>query len=128
LNDLNVVCIDCGEAFTFTVAEQRFYAERGLRQPVRCGSCRAERRAERNAASIANFDASRETSSWSELGLAAGYGLGAGASSNGQRHRGPRQSYHATCAACGKETEVPFLPRAGRPVYCRECFNARRGR
>lgn len=128
MNDLSVVCIDCGEAFTFSIAEQRFYAERGIRQPVRCGDCRAERRAERNAALIANFDALREASSWSEISPSAGYGLSNGSSNNGQRYRGPRQSYHTTCAACGKETEVPFQPRGGRPVYCRECFNARRGR
>ncbi|MEW5975711.1 MAG: zinc-ribbon domain containing protein [Acidobacteriota bacterium] len=28
----------------------------------------------------------------------------------------------ATCAACGKETTVPFKPTQGRPVLCRECF------
>ncbi len=27
------------------------------------------------------------------------------------------------CAECGKETEVPFVPKeGGRPVFCRECF------
>jgi CxxC-x17-CxxC domain-containing protein len=29
----------------------------------------------------------------------------------------------ATCAACGVDTEVPFLPSQDRPVYCRECYN-----
>lgn len=122
------MCIDCGDTFAFTIAEQRFYAERGIRQPVRCGTCRAERRSERNGALIANFESLREASTWSEISPNAGYGLSNGPS-NGQRYRGGnRQTYHATCAACGKETEVPFQPRGGRPVYCRECFNARRGR
>ena len=31
-----------------------------------------------------------------------------------------------TCAECGKETEVPFAPSGDRPVYCRDCFEARR--
>ena len=35
-----------------------------------------------------------------------------------------RQMHPAVCAACGIETEVPFLPSPDRPVYCRECFNA----
>jgi CxxC-x17-CxxC domain-containing protein len=26
------------------------------------------------------------------------------------------------CADCGKETEVPFEPSQGRPVYCRDCY------
>ena len=35
----------------------------------------------------------------------------------------PRQMFPAVCAQCGKETEVPFEPREGRPVYCSECYN-----
>jgi len=34
-----------------------------------------------------------------------------------------RQMFPAVCAECGKETEVPFEPREGRPVYCSECYN-----
>jgi CxxC-x17-CxxC domain-containing protein len=26
------------------------------------------------------------------------------------------------CADCGISTEVPFVPRTDRPVYCRDCF------
>ncbi|MFO8101390.1 MAG: zinc-ribbon domain containing protein [Dehalococcoidia bacterium] len=39
---------------------------------------------------------------------------------------GPRRMYPAVCAACGVETEVPFEPREGRPVYCKECYTANR--
>jgi CxxC-x17-CxxC domain-containing protein len=31
------------------------------------------------------------------------------------------------CSNCGKETTVPFKPTQGRPVYCRECFQGKRG-
>ncbi|MFZ5596268.1 MAG: zinc-ribbon domain containing protein [Bacillota bacterium] len=37
-----------------------------------------------------------------------------------------RQMYPAVCAACGKETEVPFQPSGDRPVYCRDCFRPSR--
>jgi CxxC-x17-CxxC domain-containing protein len=37
---------------------------------------------------------------------------------------GRRQMYPAVCAQCGKDTEVPFEPRDGRPVYCSECFSS----
>ena len=40
----------------------------------------------------------------------------------GDSARAPRQMYPAVCAQCGKETEVPFEPRQGRPVYCSDCF------
>lgn len=36
---------------------------------------------------------------------------------------GPRQMFPAVCGECGKETEVPFEPRQGKPVYCSECYS-----
>ena len=33
-----------------------------------------------------------------------------------------RQMFPATCAECGKDTEVPFEPRGDRPVYCSDCY------
>lgn len=30
------------------------------------------------------------------------------------------------CADCGVQTEVPFVPRTDRPVYCRDCFAKRK--
>jgi len=38
----------------------------------------------------------------------------------------PRAETKTTCSQCGKETTVPFRPTQGRPVFCRECFQARR--
>jgi len=35
----------------------------------------------------------------------------------------PRQMFPAVCAQCGKDTEVPFEPREGRPVYCSDCYS-----
>ena len=37
-----------------------------------------------------------------------------------------RAETKTTCSQCGKETTVPFRPTQGRPVFCRECFQARR--
>jgi CxxC-x17-CxxC domain-containing protein len=34
----------------------------------------------------------------------------------------PRQMFPATCAQCGKATEVPFQPRGDKPVYCNDCY------
>lgn len=33
-----------------------------------------------------------------------------------------RSMHKVMCAVCGQETEVPFLPTQGRPVYCQDCF------
>jgi len=33
-----------------------------------------------------------------------------------------RTRYEFVCPGCGKPASVPFQPRSGKPVYCRECF------
>jgi len=42
----------------------------------------------------------------------------------GGRDGSPRQMYTAVCAQCGKECQVPFSPRQGKPVYCSDCYTA----
>ncbi len=114
---LTLICVDCQKPFAFSDEEQRFYQQRGFRMPVRCLDCRAARRASRNADLIRSTE---PESSWTEtLGH---YGGVTNNSRPGGGRRGGSGGYPATCAACGKETSVPFEPRSGRPVYCRECF------
>ena len=43
-----------------------------------------------------------------------------------RRYGAPRQMTKVKCSDCGVETEVPFVPTAGRPVYCRECYQKHR--
>jgi CxxC-x17-CxxC domain-containing protein len=45
-----------------------------------------------------------------------------GSSGGGPR----RQMFPATCAQCGKATEVPFQPRGDKPVYCSDCYRKTR--
>ena len=113
-----LICTDCQQAFALSDEEQRFYQQRGFRLPVRCLDCRASRRASRNADLIQNAD---PDSSWTEtLGH---YGGATGNARMGAARRSGSGGYPAVCAACGKDTAVPFEPRSGRPVYCRECFS-----
>jgi len=51
-----------------------------------------------------------------------------GAPSASQDGGGARPLFSAVCSECGKETQVPFKPTAGKPVYCRECFQKRGSR
>jgi len=44
-----------------------------------------------------------------------------------RRFGGPREMHKITCSECGKEAEVPFKPKEGLPVYCRECFFKKKG-
>lgn len=35
---------------------------------------------------------------------------------------GASAKHDTTCSSCGKATKVPFMPQAGRPVYCDTCL------
>ena len=93
--DRNLTCQDCGTSFVFTADDQQYHAQKGFsNEPKRCPNCRQARRND-----------------------------GGGGGGGGGYSRGPREMHPATCAQCGKQTEVPFLPRGDRPVYCSDCFN-----
>lgn len=129
LVEQTLVCQDCEQTFAFSIAEQAFYAERGFRHPARCPECRAKRRAERHAEVIKSHESSAAVA-WNEGFGNYGGAVGAGSSRprRAARTGGAHFAYPAICSACGRDTEVPFPPRRGRPVFCRECFDARRGR
>ena len=46
-----------------------------------------------------------------------------GSAGMGGRERAPREMYTVICAECGTETQVPFLPKNDRPVYCSPCYD-----
>ncbi len=48
MEDKKIVCKDCGTEFVFTVAEQEFFAERGLHEPARCKECIRAKKARNN--------------------------------------------------------------------------------
>lgn len=41
---------------------------------------------------------------------------------SGGFNRGPREMHDVTCSECGTQTQVPFKPAEGRPVYCKDCY------
>ncbi len=101
--DKTLTCSDCGTSFTFSASEQEFFASKGFtNEPGRCTDCRAARKQQR------------------------GGGNGGRGSYGGEGYRQQRQMYPAVCATCGKDTQVPFEPRTGRPVYCSDCYSKTR--
>ena len=91
--DKSLQCTDCGATFTFSAAEQEFFESKGYTNEPK--RCPSCRQARKSEH------------------------YGNGSSSYSSR----RQMFPATCAECGKETEVPFEPRDGRPVYCSDCYS-----
>jgi CxxC-x17-CxxC domain-containing protein len=100
-DDKWIKCVDCGEDFPFTAGEQAFYASKGLTNaPTRCKKCREARKHQRSEAP-------------------AGRG-------GGRRGDATREMHTTVCSNCGAETQVPFVPVASRPVFCRDCYQAQR--
>lgn len=118
---VEIICSECDTAFLYTDAERAFRESRGLDRPTTCPECRARERSRRNDDLISLYNRT-ETFEPFLFGKETQNG-----STNG-RTRETRALYSATCAQCGAETKVPFIPRGDRPVYCRTCYNARRGR
>jgi CxxC-x17-CxxC domain-containing protein len=97
--DFELLCADCGEAFTFDETEQQFYRERKMRAPRRCRNCRLARRLEH-----INEDGMPQLKA------------------DAAKHL----RFEAICDKCGKNSFVPFKPAPGRAVLCYDCYNARR--
>ncbi len=101
--DRTIVCVDCGVGFIHSAADQEFYAQKSFTSdPKRCTSCRASRRATRDAGSDIR-----------EIGGPRGYERG---------DRPEREYFAVVCSRCGNQAQVPFRPRMDRPVYCSDCF------
>lgn len=124
-----LTCTECGDPYARTQAEQRYYDQHAALPPETCPSCRTQRRAVRNAElRAAHASGTQETLTPSTPSRAGGDGgrrAGPGSSSG---PAGEVRLFQAVCAECGRATEVPFRPRSGRPVFCRDCYNARNGR
>ncbi|MGC4106403.1 MAG: zinc-ribbon domain containing protein [Thermomicrobiales bacterium] len=115
---LDRACIACGKDFVVTAAEVAFRTENRLALPDLCPACRARQRSDRNADIVAAYAKAGNTV-FADV-------VTPNAPSRKGNVRG--QMYATVCDSCGAETKVPFVPRGDRPVYCRDCYNARRGR
>ena len=125
--DKTLTCADCGQQFVFTASEQDFYAQRGFSEPRRCASCRASRKAARGNGGGGYGASSGGGGGYGSSSYSSGGGYGGGGGGYGERERGPREMFSATCSNCGKEAMVPFRPTSGKPVYCSDCFRSMRG-
>lgn len=52
---------------------------------------------------------------------------GRGGGRSGGFSRGPREMHDVTCSECGTQTQVPFKPTEGRPVFCKDCYMKKKG-
>ena len=96
--DREIACVDCGDQFTWTIGEQVFFHDKGLRnEPKRCKPCKQAKNDRLAAISAAQVSGIKQ-----------------------------RIEVTVKCAQCGEQTTVPFFPSQGRPVYCRSCFLASR--
>ncbi len=96
--DRSINCVDCGGPFIWTIGEQVFFHDKGLKnEPKRCKPCKQAKNDRLAAISAAEVSGIKQ-----------------------------RIEVTVVCAQCGAQTTVPFYPSQGRPVYCRACFLAYR--
>src|SRR5437867_1086930 len=108
--DKTITCVDCSAPFTHSAADQARYAEKGLgHEPKRCPTCRAKRRAKQEGGGNAAIATGERPAA-----PAAPRGRAGRFFSASSENRGRREFFPATCAACGKQTTVPFRPVEGR--------------
>ena len=88
----SLTCSDCGANFTFSAEEQELFQSRGYTNEP------------------------KRCSPCREARKAQRYG------DSSYSYGSRRQMFPAVCAECSKDTEVPFEPREGRPVYCSDCY------
>ena len=108
-SDKEIVCEECSQAFIFTAGEQEFFSSKGLQNlPRRCNVCRQKRKLS-TGSNDENFS----------YGRAVSYS-----------GKTPRRLHIAPCSGskslspeCQEYTEVPFMPRGDRPIYCSSCYN-----
>lgn len=101
MQDQTMQCKDCGKDFVWTIGEQEFYQKKGFdNKPSRCPDCRKMKKQ--------NFGDNNR---------------GGGSRGGGG---GDRRMYEITCSKCGAKDSVPFEPREGRDVLCRNCFQSAR--
>jgi CxxC-x17-CxxC domain-containing protein len=93
--DKTLVCKECNAQFVFTESEQAFFKEKGFENDPQ--RCPECRAAKKQARG----------------------------SNRGGYERTTREMFPAVCAACGKQTTVPFKPSSEKPVFCKECFQSR---
>lgn len=94
IEDKDLFCTDCKQEFIWTVGEQSFFRDKGLKNPPkRCKPCKKAKTHRIEAVLSAQAEGIKQ-----------------------------KIEVIVDCAKCGDVTTVPFYPSQGRPVYCRSCY------
>ena len=113
--DMMIECADCGAEFVHSAEDQGRYAERGFEHPPkRCRDCREKRKANQPQGGGNRGGG----------GNRAPRQFSGGGNRNFDGPRPEREFHETVCSECGQTTTVPFKPKPGRPVFCRDCYRA----
>ena len=130
LETTTVTCGDCGE-------ETQIPFKPKYDRPVYCRDCFQDHKPKESGGgsrsdSGSSYGRRDSGSSYGRRDSGSSYGRsdrgssygGSGGSRFGRGSRDDRSNemFDATCGDCGEECQIPFKPRDGRPVYCRDCF------
>jgi CxxC-x17-CxxC domain-containing protein len=119
--DTSLTCIQCGEEFAFTRKDLEYFRQHPeYTTPARCKPCRIKRKEERERKA-------REAAAGAQVGSEADEPQSAPPPPPATVTPAvDSKSAEVVCSGCGKPTTVPFVPKSGRPIYCRDCYHARK--
>lgn len=96
--DVEIPCVQCKEIFLFTEKEQETFYRQNLMSPQRCPRCRSKKAATAASSSAGSGDGNAQS------------------------------RFEIICDHCGKHDQVPFQPKVGRSVLCKDCHQASKAR
>lgn len=96
MTDVQLICNDCTQEFTFTSEDQEFFRKRGYSTPRLSKPCRQAKKNEQAS--------------------------GAEDHTNGGGYQSESRGTGVTCSGGGGQTTVPFEPRGD----CQGCYQAKR--
>src|SRR4051812_50086177 len=116
--DKTLKCTECGQDFTYTVAEQELHQSLGYQnEPKRCTPCREAKR-QRKGGPGGGAGGGGAPRGGGEGGGGRPRGGGGGGGGGG---RPPRGDFIPICRECGKERQPAFQPPGGPAGVSRGC-------
>ena len=109
--DTEVTCADCGNQCTVPFVPRS-------NKPVYCSDCFRQNKPEDSGRDRYSRDDRGSRNSRDDRGSRSSR------DDRGSRNSrdNDREDTEVTCADCGNQCTVPFVPRSNKPVYCSDCF------
>jgi len=113
--DTEVTCADCGNQCTVPFVPRS-------NKPVYCSDCFRQHKPDDSGSDRSRDDRGSRYSRDDRGSRYSRDDRGSRYSRDDRSRDNDREDTEVTCADCGNQCTVPFVPRSNKPVYCSDCF------